>query len=386
MKARRADDDSGAATRVASLAELWVLIAAFSGIVGAWRLTGVCKAAREGAKVWLRTLQGLVVSGGMSRVGNGFSREVWRLNIERLRWERMPDLAHGRTFHACCVVRGEVVVVGGHVLLLAPGMKVETTASVEMLKRDSAGNKYQECWESPEEENTNVSKVMPPLSLGPIAFSTALAIDEIESDQGQVLLIGGQDANQTYSSRVHVVDLATGACTPQPSLLSPLNGQCTTAARLADGRVVCVGISSIHDSFDGTVQVLEPPEQGSPAKAGWLWRRLPGTTVGHHGGGTCVLSDGRFAVFGIGGTVSCEALTLNGDDTRWDSLPPLREERSGFTCAAIGGCVIAAGSFGNHGSRTVEIYEEALRRWRRLPCDIPQETDPMAVPSGCEIC
>jgi hypothetical protein len=31
--------------------------------VGAWRLTGVCAAARVGAKEWLRTLPGLVLCG-----------------------------------------------------------------------------------------------------------------------------------------------------------------------------------------------------------------------------------------------------------------------------------------------------------------------------------
>jgi hypothetical protein len=50
-----------AASRVLARPELWALIAEHSGLVGAWRLTGVCKAAREGAKFWLRTLPGLVV-------------------------------------------------------------------------------------------------------------------------------------------------------------------------------------------------------------------------------------------------------------------------------------------------------------------------------------
>jgi hypothetical protein len=35
--------------------ELWGIIAEHSGFVGAWRLTGVCVASREGAKEWLRT-------------------------------------------------------------------------------------------------------------------------------------------------------------------------------------------------------------------------------------------------------------------------------------------------------------------------------------------
>jgi hypothetical protein len=86
----------------------------------------------------------------------------------------------------------------------------------------------------------------------------------------------------------------------------------------------------------------------------------------------CVLSDGRFAVFG-GEDVervriaSCEALTLDGDE-RWEPLPSMREARCGFTCAAVGGCIVVAGGAN---SPTVEVYEETLGRWRRLPCSVP---------------
>jgi hypothetical protein len=44
------------------------------------------------------------------------------------------------------------------------------------------------------------------------------------------------------------------------------------------------------------------------------------------------------------------------------------EPRVGFTCATVGGCVIVAGGYG---STSVEVYEDALGRWRRLPCDLP---------------
>ena len=71
---------------------------------------------------------------------------------------------------------------------------------------------------------------------------------------------------------------------------------------------------------------------------------------------------------------SCEALTLHVDSRgmrswHWDELPPMQEARFGFACAVLGGCVIVAG--GTSASQTVEVYEEALRRWRRLPCRLP---------------
>jgi len=47
----------------------------------------------------------------------------------------------------------------------------------------------------------------------------------------------------------------------------------------------------------------------------------------------------------------------------------MREVRHFFASAVIDGCVIVAGGIGS--SRTVEVYEEALGRWRRLPCNLP---------------
>ena len=119
--------------------------------------------------------------------------------------------------------------------------------------------------------------------------------------------------------------------------------------------------------------MLEPPEQGTSASgASWQWRYLPVMSVDHYGGRGCALSDGRFAVFGgldINAR-SCEVLTLDGDGERWEPLAPMREARWSFACAAIGGCVIAAGGLG---SVTAEVYDEALGRWRRLPCNLPHD-------------
>jgi hypothetical protein len=99
-------------------------------------------------------------------------------------------------------------------------------------------------------------------------------------------------------------------------------------------------------------------------------------SVGRFAGRGCVLSDGRFAVFGgldVDTAVpsSCEALTLDVDGERWNALPPMHEGRCTFACAAVGGCVIVAGGFG---SMAAEVYEEGLGRWRRLPCSLPFDT------------
>jgi hypothetical protein len=70
----------------------------------------VCRAARQGAKEWLRTLPGLVVCGGQSSKGAVVS-DVWRLDLATLRWEPMPALLSARSDHACCAVRGTLVVL-----------------------------------------------------------------------------------------------------------------------------------------------------------------------------------------------------------------------------------------------------------------------------------
>jgi hypothetical protein len=211
-----------------------------------------------------------------------------------------------------------------------------------------------------------------------MSSSAAVAIEESESELGQVLLIGGDDEDADVSSAVHKVDLATGVCTPQPPLLSHLGSlDGCSAARLADGRIVCVG-KNASGSLDGTAQVLEPPEHGSASDdASWQWRYLPAMSymsVRRYCGRGCVLSDGRFAVFGGlesgGAKRSCEALTLDGDVERWDPLPQMHDPRHGIACVAIGGCVIVAGGYC---LITAEVYEEATRRWRRLPCDIPSD-------------
>jgi len=102
-----------AVDRAVSLPEVWALVAAFSGLVGAWRLLGVCMAAGAGVKEFLGSLPRLVVCGGYSASCGGFLSEVWGLNLATMRWEAMPALLCARYCHACCMARGTVVVLGG---------------------------------------------------------------------------------------------------------------------------------------------------------------------------------------------------------------------------------------------------------------------------------
>jgi hypothetical protein len=335
-----------AVDRAVSLPEVWALVAAFSGLVGAWRLLGVCRAARAGAKEFLGTLPRLMVSGGM--MADGILRETWGLDLATLRWEAMPDLLRARSEHACCAVRGALVVLGG----VAPGggsnHVFAPTSRVEMLPKGAGA--FVE---------------LPPLSCGAIYGVAAIAVEESDSALGQVLLLGGYDQNNMRTSSVRLVDLATGVCTPQAALLHVRSY--FAAAGLPDGRVVCAG----GYGMSSTVEMWGPPLQGAQ-EAAWTWRELTPMSAERRGCGGCLLSDGRFIVIGgwsnSGITSSCEVLSFS-DDGDWQPLPPMHDSRSFFVCVAVAGCIIVAG--GAPRPRSAEVFDEVLGRWLRLPCDLP---------------
>jgi hypothetical protein len=326
-----------AVDRATGLREVWGLVAAHLGLVGAWRLMRVCKAARVGAKEFLSTLPGLVVCGGYAAGVGGVRDGVWRLDLATLRWEPMPALVTARDGPACCVVRGKLVVLGG-------STSAGRTSSVEVL--------------SSEEEEAFVG--LPPLSCGGIEGAAAIAVEESDSVAGQVLLLGGWLQGGIVPT-VRLVDLATGVCTPgRPDMLRRRFS--FAAAGLPGGGIVCAGA--------GGDEMWGLPVQGAP-DAAWTWRQLP-ASVARFGGGGCVMSDGRFAVLGgetnVGIMSSCEALAIGENDEHWVPLLPMHDPRAYFACAAVAGCVIVAGG---QDRSSAEVYDEVLGRWLRLPRGLP---------------
>jgi hypothetical protein len=330
--------------RATSLPEIWACIAVWAGLVGAWRLTGVCKAARAGVQEYLGTLPGLVVVYGGGTLAAGMSSNVWRLDLVLLRWAPMPSTELALSENTCCVVRRSVAVIGRVVGGVAGGT---ATSSVEVL--------------SPGQGAAFTS--LPPLSCGELNGAAAIAVEESHSAAGQVLLLGGVDPSHHIMSTVQLVDLATGVCTLQPPLLHAR--ACLAAARLPDGRVVCTG--GFGGGVVSSTEVWGPPQQGAHTTA-WTWTQLPNMSVVRYNCSGCVMSDGRFAVLGgAGPTSSCEALTL-GDGAHWRPLPSMHDSRQGFACTAVAGCIIVAG--GQH-RQSAEVFDEALGRWLRLPHDLP---------------
>jgi hypothetical protein len=65
-----------------------------------------------------------------------------RLDLGELRWEHTSALTLPRAQHACCAVRGGVVVLGGQHARFKPGeneVEDSFTASVEISGHDSSG-------------------------------------------------------------------------------------------------------------------------------------------------------------------------------------------------------------------------------------------------------
>ena len=104
----------------------------------------------------------------------GAVSEVWRLDLATLQRCPMPALVTARYGHACCTVRGALVVLGGHI----EEGEDEMTSRVEIL---SEGGGH------------GVFTSLPPLSCGGITGAAAIAVEESTSAAGQVLLIGGCD-------------------------------------------------------------------------------------------------------------------------------------------------------------------------------------------------
>jgi hypothetical protein len=227
-----------AVDRATSLSEVWAIFAKHLGLVGAWQLMLVCRAACAGAKEFLATLPRLVVCGGEAG-GGGPVSDVRRLNLATLRWETMPSLLLVRKDHVCYAVRGTLVVLGGK---LSGGG--EFTSSVEMLSKGKGA-----------------FTALPPLSCGEITDTAAVTVEESGSVAGQVLLLGGWTADRGLSSKVHLVDVATGVCTPQPNLLHARG--MFAAARMPDGCLVYA--AGTYDNYEmlSSAEILEQPAQGA---------------------------------------------------------------------------------------------------------------------------
>jgi hypothetical protein len=121
--------------------EVWGLVAAHRGVVGTCQMMRVCKDAHAGGLEYLSTLPGLVVCGGRTssseeEEGEETVSDALRLDLATMRWDPRPALVTARSLHACCAVRGTLVVLGGETAEDA------VTSSVEMLSSSEEGGAF----------------------------------------------------------------------------------------------------------------------------------------------------------------------------------------------------------------------------------------------------
>jgi hypothetical protein len=143
----------------------------------------------------------------------------------------------------CVVLKGKPWLVGGRSWsysgMSQPRWVVQVELSVDPRHTDNTNSHSQ-----PRGLLSSGAFVdLPPLSRGEIHGAAAIEVDESDSAAGEVLLLGGEDADSilstVHSVGVHLVDLATGACAQQPDLLHLRAYH--AAARLSDGRIICAG-------------------------------------------------------------------------------------------------------------------------------------------------
>lgn len=359
-------DNLLAMDRVFHLIHVWALISDSVGFMGAQRLMRSCVAANKGAREYLEKLPHLVVYGGYMELeydiflpggkflgppsrqtGTPRSRKVWGLDPLTLRWNERAELLVGRSHHACCEVRGRVVILSG-VEEWRSGDR--GPATVEMCGDDDVFHRF------------------PSLSAGHLCAvgtavgTVAVEIVETDSESGQVLLIGGWSPDNVALRTVYAVDIATGQCTPQPSMIHA-RAHCA-AARLPDGSVICAG-GELGRHASVSAEILYP---GASA-----WALLPDMRVPRSRFSACVMSDGRFAVFGGSGdvaTTSCEVLSLGNGAPQWKPLPAMNYPREAHACVAFAGCVFVVGGESNN---FASVYDEAKRKWFELPHALPRQ-------------
>jgi len=273
----------------------------------------------------------------------------------------MPALLLATYNHACCTVRGALVVLGGAWIHDCH----PATSRVEILSGGQEGEFVD----------------LPHFDWHDIEGASAVVVEESDSATGQVLLLGGyydyNNVGENVLSTVLQVDLASGACTLLPTLHTSRFD--FAAVRLPDGRVACTGgFQSIEiDPALTSAEVWGPPTNAA-LDAARIRTVLPALNVGRGGCRGCVMSDGRLAVLGGRNSYdgrcfmsSCEALRVDKDE-HWSFLPPMRHPRAGFACAAVAGCIIVAGGYN---TKSVEAYDEVLDRWFQLPCVVPIDED-----------
>jgi outer membrane protein OmpA-like peptidoglycan-associated protein len=176
---------------------------------------------------------------------------------------------------------------------------------------------------------------------------------------GQVLVVGGEDASGKPSSSVELYDPGTGLFTEVESLLAPRAAH--TATRLADGTVLVTG------GVGGSGVLLSTERYDPAASEGAAWSDGPPLQAGRAHHTATLFPDGRLLVVGgedfAGNPVTpheAEWLVggVGGDFVDGPGVPPTARTRHTATLLGTGEDVlVVGGSDGTGALENAELYD-----------------------------
>eukprot|EP01043_Picozoa_sp_COSAG02_P009010 COSAG02_NODE_299_length_25349_cov_53.762020_12_plen_381_part_00 len=328
--------------------ELW-------GVVGLWRLRGVCKALQYWATSQLAVCARVVAVGGaviVRTLADGLhhrgTASVESLDLATLRWSGgcggcTPVLPSPRHRHcACAHADGTVVVVGGYYKHGPnPQKQVQRTAL-----RWVPGSRS---W-----------SLLPDL---PLDGCGCCGAEAVALHDGRTMVIGGWLPERKRALSAVMTLSADGREWTQ---LAPLNiaRHGFASALLANGRVLVVGGLTGNRTTSATSSAeLWDPSSGA-------WTELSPMKSARPWPAACELPSGRIAVIGAKAAddrKNGEVLDLsNCARGTWHPLPKSKHVRGMTGVTAVPGGMVAVGSFDKSGAPN-EMFDEEMGRWFTLP-------------------
>ena len=316
------------------------------GVVGLWRLRGVCRAFQRWARAVLSSLPHVVAVVGA--VWDSLAAppklvaisSVEALDLSTMRWSAagcMPPLPDPRAWHSVsCSADGRVVVSCGHNAGGANRMNHLRSTALQWLP------------------GTGVWSALPDLPAGRIGAASVVLAD------GRTMLIGGDGSAGHVLASVAVLAADGSGWSDMPPLMGPRAA--AAIALLPDGKVLVAGGMSglADDTALNTAELWDPAMQ--------KWTALPPMAHERSNPVACVVPSGRVAVVGgVGtdGTTRKDSEVFDPVKRQWGALGAEMASMHGDPSAAAvsGGLVIVS----EDASDRNELYDEESGRWFALP-------------------
>lgn len=328
--------------------ELW-------GVVGLWRLRGVCTLLRQWATEQLASCARVVAVGGAvihRNLRDGphhrATASVECMDLATLRWSHgcggsMPVLPFPRYRHcACAHPDGTLIVVGGY----------NRHAHNERKELRQTALRW-----APGSRRWSQLPELPPNGCG------SCGAEAVPLQDGRTMVIGGwfSERKQALS-----VVMALSADRRKWTQLAPLRTarHGFAAVVLKDGRVLVAGglTGSRASSATSSVELWDPTTG--------TWAEISPMSTARPWPAACVLPSGRVAVIGAKAKAvrkTCECLELFASNARaiWHPMPPTKHVRGMTGAMAIPGGMVAVGSFQRNGVN--ELFSEDRGQWFSLP-------------------